>query len=198
MEKKIIAVIAALSIVIGLTGCGTKITKMNGEALSKKEATSLVESDMEENCYSLTEFDSYLRRTFMTEEDQINAKKLIVVDYKKNAKERLEKGTADEDDHKSKYENEWYLRQLGFTSEEASYAIENAKIDYNERALKAFYSYIKTNEYYFASNNVSTDQMIEMTKESLITYSHFTDEEVEYAIEHYKTSEETNRIKIMS
>lgn len=37
MEKKIIAVIAALSIVIGLTGCGTKITKMNGEALSKKK-----------------------------------------------------------------------------------------------------------------------------------------------------------------
>lgn len=198
MKKKIIAVIAALSIVIGLTGCGTKITKMNGEALSKKEATSLVESDMKENCYSLTEFDNYLKRTFMTEEDQINAKKLIVIDYKKNAKERLEKDAGDEENCKSKHENELHLRQLGFTSEEASYAVENVEIDYNEKALKAFYSSIKDNEYYFTSNNVSMDQMIEMVKESLITYNRFTDEEVEYAIEHYKTSEETNKIKIMS
>ena len=198
MKKKIIAVIAALSIMISLTGCGTKITKMNGEALSKKEATSLVKSDMEENCYSLKEFDNYLKRTFMTEEDQVNAKKLIVVDYKKNAEERLRQVVSEEDDHKSENENKYYLSGLGFTSEEVLYAIENVEIDYNEKALKAFYSHIKDNEYFFTNNNISMDQMIEITKESLITYNHFTDEEVEYAVEHYKTAEETNEIKIMS
>ncbi len=177
MKRKLLAI--SLITMLCITSCGTKITKMNGEVINSKQATEMLANAVAKGNFSVTEFDKYLEENFMTKEDCISAKKLIVVKYEENAKNRLLNYT-EENDYSCKTDYERYLRNLGFKEDEITYAIEQTNIDFKENAYR--------NLLYSGGSDKPT------ISRYYCTLLGFTDEEKEYAYDRYDFKESAYNI----
>jgi SOS response regulatory protein OraA/RecX len=169
--------------------CVVTITENADDKAAREKADAELEV-MEEKTAALSEANSYLSHSYFSKAglfDQLSSKAgsgfseeaaQYAIDNVKVDWKEMALGQANSYLKTSSYSKQGLYRQLTskagskFLPEEGQYAIDNVKADWKEMALEKAKSYLR-------SSDMSTDSLRRQLK-----YENFTDDEINYAINH--------------